>query len=303
MDDPTDRWLTLELRLAALLHNPQRGTDWSTALDAVLQQARALLGEDEDAALYWLLHVSATTPVGYSTAHALTCWALARLLAAPLGLTEQQADALERAALTMNIGMTALQDALAVQPYPPDAQQRALIDTHAARGAQCLRECGVRDAAWLHIVEHHHEPDVTDLPTQALQRLDRYAALLSPRASRSGHDVVQGARQLQPHNAVDDTIHRALVTTLGVCPPGSFVRLHDGTVAVVLRRSGRPAEPWVARVQDADGRPLPEPQWLDTSDPAHAIDAALPATEVRLRLPHASLLRLARQASMARAGG
>lgn len=293
MDDWIDRWPALETQLADLLLAP-REHDLPARLRELLEEARALRDADADAALVWLVQVGTASPVGYSTAHALVCWALCRTVAPALALPAEECEALERAALTMNVGMTALQDELAAQPHAPDARQRALVETHAARSAQLLRECGVRDARWLAIVEHHHDPQTGDMATRLLQRIDRYAALLSPRRSRHGRDSVEAMWQTLA-SPPTDAIGAAMLTTLGVCPPGAFVRLHDGRVAVVLRRSGRPAEPWVAPVQEADGRPIVEPALVDTGDPAHAVEAALPAAQVRVRVHAPQLLRLLRQ--------
>lgn len=297
MQDWMARWTELEMQLTALLAAPQQYPDFLPRLERLLAEAEVLLATDEDATLYWLFQLAASTTVGYSTSHAMACWAMCRLLAPVVGVPADQTAALERAALTMNIGMTRLQDALAAQPHPPTAEQRALIDTHAARGAQWLRECGVRDARWLEIVEQHHEADSHDLAVRLLQRMDRYTALISPRETRPGRNVTDSARTLlvRPGGQLDD-IGRALLQTLGICPPGTYVRLADGRVAVVLRRSGRPGEPWVSAVLDADGHPVMEPALIDTGDEATAIEAALQTSTVRVRLNHPRLLQLSRLA-------
>lgn len=291
------RWTDLETQLAALLSAPRRFTDFLPRLEQLRADVEILLAADEDAALYWLFQLAASTSIGYSTSHAMACWAMCRLLGAAVGVSAQDAAALERAALTMNIGMTRLQDALAAQPHPPTKEQRALIDTHAARGAQCLRECGVRDARWLDIVEQHHDEDSRDLAVRLLQRIDRYSALVSPRETRPGRNPTDSARTLLAQSSAQpDAIGRALLQTLGICPPGTFVRLVDGQVAVVLRRSGRPGEPWVCAVLDAAGHPVPEPALIDTGKETTAIEAALQTTTVRVRLNHPRLLQLSRRA-------
>ncbi|MFN3611691.1 HD-GYP domain-containing protein [Tepidimonas sp.] len=297
MQDWMARWTELEAQLAALLSAPRQYADFLPRLERLRADAEALLDTDEDATLYWLFQLAASTSVGYSTSHAMACWAMCRLVGPAVGVSAPDAAALERAALTMNIGMTRLQDTLAAQAHPPTEEQRTLIDTHAARGAQCLRECGVRDARWLDIVELHHEADSHDTAVRLLQRMDRYTALISPRETRPGRNLTDSARTLlvQPGGRLDD-IGRALLQTLGICPPGTFVRLADGQVAVVLRRSGRPGEPWVSAVLDADGHPVLEPALIDTGDEATAIEAALQTATVRVRLNHPRLLQLSRLA-------
>jgi hypothetical protein len=297
MPDWMARWTGLEIQLAALLAAPQQYPDLTQRLERLLGEAQKRLALDEDATLYWLFQLTASTTVGYSAAHAMACWAMCRLLAPVVGLPAPERDALERAALTMNIGMTRLQDALVAQPTPPTPEQRALIDTHAARGAQWLRECGVRDPRWLGIVEQHHESLSNDLAIRVLQRIDRYAALWSPRETRRSVDGARAARAtLIDSQGMIDEIGRTLVTTLGISPPGTFVRLFDGRTGIVLRRSGAPSEPWVSAVLDADGHPVLEPELIDTCHEATAIEASVPSSAVRVRLDHPRLLQLSRLA-------
>lgn len=297
MQDWMARWTELETRLAALLLAPRQHADFVPRLEQLLGEAQTLMSTDEDATLYWLFQLAASTSVGYSTSHAMACWAMCRLVGPAVGLPDADLAPLERAALTMNVGMTRLQDTLAAQPHPPTDEQRAQIDTHAARGAQWLRESGARDARWLEIVEQHHDGDSQDLAVRLLQRMDRYTALISPRETRPGRNVTDSARALlvRPGSQLDD-IGRALLQTLGICPPGTYVRLADGQVAVVLRRSGRPGEPWVSAVLDADDHPVLEPALIDTGDESTAIEAALQTTTVRVRLHHPRLLQLSRLA-------
>jgi hypothetical protein len=297
MPDWMARWTGLETQLAALLAAPQQYPDLTQRLERLLGEAQKRLALDEDATLYWLFQLTASTTVGYSAAHAMACWAMCRLLAPVVGLPAPERDALERAALTMNIGMTRLQDALVAQPTPPTPEQRALIDTHAARGAQWLRECGVRDPRWLDIVEQHHESLSNDLAIRVLQRIDRYAALWSPRETRRGVDGARAARAtLIDSQGMIDEIGRTLVTTLGISPPGTFVRLFDGRTGIVLRRSGAPSEPWVSAVLDADGHPVLESELIDTRHDSTAIEASVPSSAVRVRLDHPRLLQLSRLA-------
>lgn len=298
MRDWMERWSELETRLAALLLAPHEANDFPARLQDVHTQADALLHLDPDATLYWLFQLAASSTVGYSASHAMVCWALCRLVGQTLGYNESERHSLALAALTMNIAMTRLQDDLAEQTTPPTPEQRAVIETHAARGTQRLRELGVGDLLWLQIVEQHHA-EGTDLPgpIRLLQTVDRYAALISPRESRPGRCVTDSGRYALMHqgHGVDDIGH-ALVRTVGICPPGSFVRLEDDRIAVVLRRSGRPGEPWVATVLDARGIPVAEPTLIDTGHDGDGIAAALVTQTVRVRLNHPRLLQLSRVA-------
>lgn len=292
------QWSDLETRLHVLLLAPEREQTFSTTLEEVHGSMIALLELDADSSLYWLFQLAASSTVAYSASHAMICGALCHLVAPELGLTAQERRNLTLAALTMNLSMTQLQDVLAAQAEPPSVQQRAQIDTHAARSAQKLRELGVSDANWLQTVENHHAADGTiSVATRVLQATDRYAAIISPRETRPGRCVTDSARQVvaRQGNTID-TVGHVLLKTVGICPPGTFVRLDNGCVAVVLRRSGKPGAPWVASVLDAQNHPIVEPELLNTANDGNGIEAALVTSTVRVRLNHARLLQLSRMA-------
>ncbi|WP_101049244.1 HD-GYP domain-containing protein [Macromonas nakdongensis] len=292
------QWSDLETRLAALLLAPQARPDFVEQAQTLHREGRALLEIDGDSTLYWLFQLAASSTVAYSASHAMVCWALCQLVADDLALPPEQRDSLALAALTMNLAMTRLQDTLAEQATPPDEAQRAQIDTHAARSAQWLRELGVSDRLWLDTVEQHHEAGADlPLPTRILQAMDRYAALISPRESRPGRCVTDSGRHLVAKaGQAPDAIGHTLLRSVGICPPGTFVRLADDRVAVVLRRSDRPGEPWVATVLDAHDTPVVEPELIDTGTDGLGIAAALVTRSVRVRLNHPRLLQLSRVA-------
>lgn len=292
------QWADLETQLHVLLLAPQQQNDFPAKMAELHDSMIHLLELDADSTLYWLFQLAASSTVAYSASHAMVCAALCHLVAPELGLDQAERRSLTLAALTMNLAMTRLQDDLAAQATPPTAPQREQIDTHASRSAQCLRDLGVDDTLWLNTVEQHHAgTDQTDLPTRILQATDRYAAIISPRETRPGRCVTDSARQVVARrgDTVDDVGH-ALLKTVGICPPGTFVRLDDGRVAVVLRRTGKPGEPWVASVLDEHKHPVLEPELLNTTHDGCGVEAALVTNTVRVRLNHARLLQLSRMA-------
>lgn len=298
MQDWIQQWNDVEARLSLLLLAPQQKPDFGAQLDALHQRIMAMHTLDADATLYWLFQLAASSTVGYSVSHSMVCASLCRLVAEELKLEPAARDSLTRAALTMNIAMTRLQDELAAMTEAPSAEQRELIETHAPRGAQWLRELGVTDALWLHTVEQHHDTTSTDLPTRILMATDRYAALISPRETRPGRCITDSGRYVVVRSGdTMDEVGHALLRTVGICPPGTFVRLIDERVAVVLRRSGQPGEPWVAAVLDAQGHPVPEPELVHTGEDGYGIEAALISRTVRVRLNHPRLLQLSRMAA------
>lgn len=296
MQDWMQQWSDLETRLHVLLLSPQREPDFPAQLNALHLRMTQWLEADADSTLYWLFQLAASSTVAYSASHAMICCALCHLVAPSLSLTAAQQQSLAMAALTMNIAMTRLQDDLATQASSPTASQRESIDTHAARSAQWLRELGITDPDWLNVVEQHHDAQASAcLLTRTLMATDRYAAMISPRETRPGKCITDSARHviMRSGDSVDD-VGRALLQTVGICPPGTFVRLNDGRVAVVLRRSAQPGEPWVASVLDATEHPVPEPELINTAVDGFGIEAALVTQSVRARLNHPRLLQLSR---------
>jgi len=141
---------------------------------------------------------------------------------------------------------------------------------HPQDSVTLLEELDIRDDLWLDVVAAHHNapPPHTapsSLPTETrlahiLSTIDRYAAMISPRKSRSGRTASDSVREIIDHTGQqEDDVVVALMRTVGLCPPGTFVRLTNGDTAVVLRRSERVNFPLVASVARADGEPLTRP--------------------------------------------
>jgi len=238
----------------------------------------------------------------YSAGHALLVTAVCELAARHLGAWPGAwRESLRRAALTMNIAMTGLQDNLANQEDRPTPQQRALIDGHAALGAERLREVGVDDALWLAAVMHHHDTHAGALGDMApemqlarlIQRADIFAARLGRRRGRgalSGMAAAKATYLDENHQA--DEAGAAIIKAMGICPPGTFVRLANGEVAIVLRRGRLANQPFVASVIGSAGLPLAVPARRDTRSTRYAVSAGVAPHEIKLRLNLQRLLDL-----------
>jgi hypothetical protein len=89
-----------------------------------------------------------------------------------------------------------------------------------------------------------------------------------------------------------DEAGAALVKTVGVYPPGAFVRLASQEVAVVLRRGNSATTPRVAVVLNRNGMPTGEPIPRDTAQPQWKIAAPVAQRDVRAQFPLQRLLAL-----------
>jgi hypothetical protein len=198
--------------------------------------------------------------------------------------------------------MTATQDVLANQAERPNQEQQDIIRTHPIKGAMMLANQGVADDVWLDIISNHHDDaidkgDVKLVPTptrlaRILKMVDRYAAMISPRLSRAGRSATESARAVIANSSKADEIGHALMRVVGLCPPGTFVRMDSDELGIVLRRSLKPNMPYVAIVGSAEGQLLAEPHLHATAQGAPHIRVALPASGVRAQLNHYHILLL-----------
>ncbi len=302
-EDLLGLWADLEAGLGILLGSPASVQEFAPRVWQYDRWMQALLGRDTDVGLYLLFQLATNSPVGYSASHALVCGVLTHLIGAELQLPQDERDSMVHAALTMNIGMTALQDTLANQLDKPTDMQQTAIQAHAADGRAMLVNLGIADPLWLDIVAHHHDEITDSRPLASLsaadrlarivRTADRYGAMISPRKSRAGRSATDSVRSII-HDAGEhsDEIGHALVRAVGLCPPGTFVRLDNDEVAVVMRRSGKPNHPHVAIVLNEDGLVVGQPRLHRTAHGSPQIRSALAAALVRVRLNHHLILRL-----------
>lgn len=295
----TDIWSTLDGVLRDL--GPQAA--WQPRLGAVRARAHEVLDRRADASLYHLIFSGGHSTEHYSSRHALLCLAIVREAALLLEWHEDLVTRLELAVLTMNVSMRKLQDMLAAHSPVMTPAMRAQIDSHAQRSAEMLAEAGVTDAQWLQIVRLHHDDSRAALPLAALddaeraarliRRVDVFAAKLSRRATRVPMSPVQAAREAcLGSGGVPDEIGSALLKAVGLFPPGSFVELANGEVAIVLARGRRANLPIVAALVAPSGTPLGVPALRDTTDRRYAVKGAVKPASVKVLPPHELLLAM-----------
>ena len=302
-EDLLSLWSDLEAGLGIILGSPASIQEFEQRVWQYDRWMKDLLQRDTDVGLYLLFQLASNSPVGYSASHALVCAVLCHLIAVELQLPKTERDSLVHAAMTMNLAMTGLQDQLASQIERPSAEQQSAIRAHAVKGALMLVNMGVADELWLDTISLHHD-DSTDKgeffaipPVHRLARVlrvvDRYAAMISPRKSREGRSATDSARSIIGHTREHhDEVGHALVRAVGLCPPGTYVRLDNQQIAVVMRRSSLPNLPHVAIVVNEAGMVLNPPRLHRTSSGSPDIKASLPPSAVRERLNHHLILQL-----------
>jgi HD-GYP domain-containing protein (c-di-GMP phosphodiesterase class II) len=122
-DEAIDAWAHVKRAFAALLRNPAPDAAWVESLQALKQRMRVLARRDFDTALYLLMQDAAAGEDRYSAHHSLLCALVAEVCADWYEWSPAEMDALVLSALSMNVSMSAMQDALTrqVQPLSPAA--------------------------------------------------------------------------------------------------------------------------------------------------------------------------------------
>ncbi|MDR2015178.1 MAG: hypothetical protein LBP99_06100 [Azoarcus sp.] len=216
---------------------------------------------------------------------------LAALFVAELGVahafTRHEVVSLIGSALTMNLGSMTLHNEMAELAGPLPHSFRQLVVKHPNQAAEILLDIGVPQV-WSRAVLQHHENlngsgypnglargNIT-LEARMLRLVDIFAARQRVRRGRGPlYWSMSRARSLpglteqifgDDLDVLDISLARLLMGRLGLFPPGSVVRLSNGEMAIVSRRSCdlvrdmtlAPREVWT--FLDANGHPCPVPR-------------------------------------------
>ena len=285
------RWRLCGGRLHTLLTTSP--TDLLAGLDEVVNVVMSLADRYPDKVLFQILRHDQTKLQWYGVSHSLHCAAVSCLTGKRMGWDDNQRRTLVSAAMSMNLSMIELQGRLAVQAAPPTPGQRQAIDDHPVKSAEMLMAAGVADKLWLAAVEQHHEltdgsgypsrrTDVAEL-AQALHYVDVFTAKLSARSSRLALTPNVAARDIFTGSA-GHPLAAALVKEFGIYPPGCFVRLASGEVAIVVQRGLSVSTPIVACLTNVAGQPMMKAQRRETTDKANAIVALVADADVKVRV-------------------
>jgi hypothetical protein len=298
-----EQWDELVSALDALMREPAADRAWAQRMLALAERVRALGSRRCDDSLYHLIYTAGHSTESYTAHHSLLCMLVVQEAARMLRWPEGLARSLEHAALTMNVSARRLQDMLAAHAPTMTPAMRAELDAHPRKSVELLAQAGITDAAWLEIVQLHHddsraETSLQDLspPQQAarmLRRVDIFTAKLSRRATRFPATPVAAAREAcLGAGGVPDEIGSALLKAVGLYPPGSFVELASGEIGIVIGRGRRANLPLVAALVSASGAPLGTPALRDTLDRRHAVKRAVSVASVKVIPPHDRLMMM-----------
>jgi hypothetical protein len=292
-------WLDLQEILRGLLYQGAQAVTPLPRLQGIEQKALTLLKKDPDDGLLVLFQTLPDLGLGYCATHALLSGVVGVLTADKLGLPQQSCEVLMRSALVMNIGMARPQDGLARQLKAPSEAQRDIISAHAPLSADILRGFGVQDPELLGMVHWHHEPEAAagqlhqHYSLRLLNLADTLVAKLAPRVSRDAMSTLGAVKfLLRDVDVQTQSLRAAMAAVLGFYPPGTYVQLANGETALVIARGKQANTPHVASLIKADGMPLSNYVYRDTSQEASAVRAPVPAHRVNIKVNIEKVRRL-----------
>jgi hypothetical protein len=303
----TERVGHLIASLSLALRDATVESHWLERVEAVLEAATELVQQQADGALYLLIQRAAHKSEHYTATHGLLCALIAERTARTLGWDDSSRLALVHAALTMDASIATMQDSLFEFDNAPRPNQQAPLRVHGQRSAELLSSAGVTDALWLALVRQHHasaasavvaaaaesSPDATAACIDLLAAVEAFVARLHRRGDRAPGTPIAALRatcmnaegQLTP-------LGIAIVKSIGMYPPGSYVRLTGGELGVVFAGGRRMNTPMVAVFLGTSGLALNDPLLRDTTQPGRTVIDAVPADQIKVQVQHERVLNL-----------
>ncbi|MBE1160933.1 HD-GYP domain-containing protein [Dyella acidiphila] len=232
----------------------------------------------------------------YATRHMVNVAIICELVGAAMEMPQAERCATMAAALTMNLGMLELQQELLHVNGPLNEEQHGQVRQHCTHSFTRLSEYGVTDTLWLQTVQDHHERmdgsgypsgkcgETIALPARLLAAADVYCARVAARYYRPPLQANVALRWLYLNDSakLDARIATSFIKTLGVYPPGTGVRLRNGSIAVVTHRGHGSLTPQVSSITTHDGLRVATPIRRRGDLGAHAISEAVDLDELEL---------------------
>ena len=187
----------------------------------------------------------------YSYMHSVAVAALMAALAKQLNLDETQTRMAAKAGLLHDMGKAVMPLHILNKPGKLTDEEFAIIRTHPQHGHALLQAGESVHDVVLDVCLHHHEKmdgsgypdklagDQISLFARMGAVCDVYDAITSNRPYKQGWDPAESIARMAgwAKGHFDPVIFKAFVTSLGIYPVGSLVRLKSGLLAVVTQQN------------------------------------------------------------------
>ena len=287
-----DLWKQATARLDLLLNSIDK-PGFAERCDSFAGLLMGLIERDPDIAIYHSVRQDPNRLSLYGLAHVLHCALVCQLAATRAGWPPERVRTLVKAALTMNLSIVEVQGRFATMGRLNE-EQRDQIRAHPQVAVERLQAAGVTDPIWLQaVLEHHERPggggyphNLSELCEEAavLRMADVFMAKISPRTERPALPILDAARQMFAE-AQGSPLASAIIKEYDIYPPGNFVQLASGEMAVVIRRGATAHTPVAAAVTDRNAIPVVRTTRRNTAEPAYAIKSLVPDSKMMMRLP------------------
>ena len=186
----------------------------------------------------------------YTYLHSVAVCALMVSLSKTLGYDKEFCKQAGKAGLLHDIGKTFIPLDILNKPGKLTDEKFDIVKQHPLQGWQLLKESGDQfSEETLDVCLHHHEKfDGSGYPKglkndeiSILSRMgaicDVYDAITSDRPYKKGWEPTISIKNMsQWKGHFDPTIFRAFISSIGIYPVGSIVRLKSGKIGVVIER-------------------------------------------------------------------
>lgn len=230
------------------------------------------------------------------------------ILAARLGLQvgrpDEDVQTLMICGWLHDVGLAVI-ERIDLEPRVLSKKEKGYLMTHCEQAVPLLLgEVRERQPLLEACLYHHERLDGTGYPKGLKgQAIPLFARILAVAEAYEALSHVRPYRdRMLPHESMkqvidqgghlfDEQVVKALIQSLSIYPPGSYVELNNKTVArVVGINEGMPTRPLLLPVFDGGGRPIPDSSFLDLSaTPLVRIQRAVDETALNLADPKALL--------------
>lgn len=231
----------------------------------------------------------------YAVIHSIYTAVLSGLLGRRRQLSDKDNELIISAALTMNLGMLKLQDRLYQQESPLTSEQRQRIIEHPKLSVLLLKKAGIESRDWLTMVSHHHEKnDGSGYPNKLsgdaicegakiIALADIYTSLITGRKYRApvlAHEAIKSLFAKRG-SEIDEQLANQFIRETGIYPPGTFVNLQNGEIALITKRgtvkNSKTSGPYALGLISPRGASYREPQKRDCGIALYKISKACSA--------------------------
>lgn len=246
---------------------------------------------------YLTLMLTYLTPKDYIISHSINVAILSGLIAKNLNFSQDDAKNLILSAFCIDFGMPPYRN-LYSEERVLTQHEKKIIEMHVQEGVEIVEkifsfEPSLKDFV-INIVKNSHErydgtgyynktSDELDVYSQIVALSDFYEALTHPRPWRDAFEeaaaidmITTGYRKKFLPSAV-----KGLISTIGVYPPGSFVKLSTGEIAQVLFiNKDKIFRPFIKVVMDSSFNEISY-SYLDLSEyPLTSIDTYVKSKDI-----------------------